>query len=269
MNEYKIICDEKSGICSLISDNELGYLDNVLKEKINIYLFSNPLLEVSNQYYIELLKFYLNYSEYINFNLVIGKSVLNTCNIYNNTFIKTLELAGQKNETKVFQLLHFASYYKNFLNKDIKEKSVIKKILEEIGCKNKEMLNLSNLEKADNLITSDINFTKMFKIKTFPSIVMINEKNQGIKITENHNYKKYQEALNKLFINKTPLIPLKIPVFSELIEEALLLSQKEIEYLYEITIDDFALFIKSKLPEGNYDLLTHKNIHFVKLHKKN
>lgn len=261
MKNYKVYCDEKSGICSLVSDMDIGYLDNIKKEKVDVYLFSNPIFEINNNYYIDLFKFYLSYSEYINFNLVIGNNPLNN----NNILIKIFELAEQINEIKAFQLLNFAKFYKNYLDKDTNSEFIIKEILDLIGCTNKDVRNFNNLYKANDLIASDIDFTNMFKIKDYPSLVMINEKNQGLKIFKNHNFIKYQTSLNKLIIDKKSLVPLEIPNFGELIDNVLLISQDEIEYLYGIVIDDFHTFIKNELYNKEYEIFTVKNKNFITL----
>ncbi|HHX78552.1 MAG TPA: hypothetical protein GX695_02230 [Acholeplasmataceae bacterium] len=262
MNDYKIICDEKTGICNLVSSEEIGYLDNIKKEIINVFLFTNPINEISKDYYIDLLKFYLQYSEYINFNLVIGNG---NSNVYNSLLIKVFELAEQKNEIKALQFLNFARFYSNYLGKNLDEKNTIKEILQLINCKNSDINNLLNLNKANDLITSDINFAEMYKIKEYPSLVMINENNQGLKIKENHNFEKYQQVLKRLSIDKTSLIPIELPSFSNLIDNILLISQDEIEYLYGINISNFNAFIEEKLNEKKYEILEFKSKKFIML----
>lgn len=261
MNDYKIVCNEKDGICTLISDKENGYLDNVKKEIINVYFFTNPINEISNEYHIELLKFYLNYRENLNFNLIIADN----SNKSYDLILKIIELVEQKNEIKVFQLINLAKFYKLYLNKNINDENAIREILDLINCYTKEIYTFSNLDKADDLLASDINFTNMFKIAKYPSIVMINEKNKGLKISDNHSYKKYINAINKLIIDSIALIPQTIPNFNELIEDVLLISQDEVEFLYNIKIENFNNYIKEKLSKQNYMLFTIKNKNFVLL----
>ncbi|MFD1909652.1 hypothetical protein ACFSQ7_45390 [Paenibacillus rhizoplanae] len=87
-------------------------------------------------------------------------------------------------------------------------------------------------------------------VRGFPTLVMVNEENQGLKLVGSRTLQNYVDALQQLI--PEPLAPADVPAMPELLAEGHLLFSREIEAMYDINPEEVEAFTDAALPEQSY-----------------
>ena len=75
----------------------------------------------------------------------------------------------------------------------------------------------------------------------FPTIIIINEENKGVKIVGGRPFEYYVDGLKQV-LNTEELQPKQQPSLSSLLEKEKLLFSKEIEVMYDVEQSDVQIF---------------------------
>ena len=86
----------------------------------------------------------------------------------------------------------------------------------------------------------------------FPTIIMVNEENKGVKIVGGRPFQSYVDGLKQV-LNIEELQPTQQPNLSSLLEKEKLLFSKEIEVMYDVEQSDVRNFIEKELSPDCYE----------------
>lgn len=141
-------------------------------------------------------------------------------------------------------------------NKNISDNDVLKNIVEDLYKEDNtididSILNIANNDKGQTLLAEDFNLVQQLGVRGFPTIVIVNNENQGTKIVGARSLETYIEAIEKLDpstnIESNPL-----PNLSLYLDEQSSLFSKEIEVMYDIEENDVSNFVDKEMNSSKY-----------------
>lgn len=135
-------------------------------------------------------------------------------------------------------------------NQNIGEDEVLIHIVDQMGLDGKEMVGQAALESAQELLEADFQLSSRLGVRGFPTIVMVNEADKGVKVVGARSLDTYVQALQQITAHE--FSPKKRPRLSQLVNEEGKLFSKEIEIMYDIEANAVEAFIEAELPEGSY-----------------
>lgn len=127
------------------------------------------------------------------------------------------------------------------------------KIVNELGLDGESIVNASEQQAGMQLLNADFELTRNLGARAFPTIVMINEENKGIKIVGGRPFESYVEGLQQV-LNGKELQPKKVSPLSDILDKEKLLFSKEIEVLYSVEQTNVQAFIKQELEPESYHM---------------
>ncbi|NQX47545.1 DsbA family protein [Paenibacillus tritici] len=135
-------------------------------------------------------------------------------------------------------------------NRNIGEEQVLIDIVNGLGLPGDDIVQASALEAAQDLLEEDFQRVAQLGVRGFPTLVMVNEENKGVKLVGSRTLQNYVDALQQL--TTTPLIPAAVPALPELMAEGHLLFAREIEVMYDIEQQEVEDFTAAALPAQTY-----------------
>ena len=156
-------------------------------------------------------------------------------------------------EAKAFEFLRRAREALFAFNRNISDKSELMKIVNELGLDGESIINASEQQAGMQLLNADFELTRNLGARAFPTIVMINEENKGIKIVGGRPFEAYVEGLHQV-LNVNELQPKQVPPLSDILDKEKLLFSKEIEVLYDVDPSTVQAFIEKELSPESYRL---------------
>ncbi|MNO65276.1 DSBA-like thioredoxin domain protein [compost metagenome] len=136
-------------------------------------------------------------------------------------------------------------------NQNISDKSVMIEIVNKIGLDGKVIINEAEQQIGHQLLYEDFELVKSLGVRSFPTIIMTNEENKGVKIVGSRPLEYYVNGLKKV-LNLEELQPKPLPSLSSLFDKEKLLFSKEIEVMYDVEQTDVKSFIEQELPTNRY-----------------
>jgi predicted DsbA family dithiol-disulfide isomerase len=155
------------------------------------------------------------------------------------------------NEAKAFEFLRRAREALFAFNRNISNKSELMEIVNELGLNGEAIVNASEQQSGIQLLNEDFELTRNLGARAFPTIIMINEDNRGIKIVGGRPLESYVDGLQQV-LNETELHPKQVPPLSDILDKEKLLFSKEIEVLYDVEQYDVQAFIEQELEPESY-----------------
>ncbi|OMF28691.1 dithiol-disulfide isomerase [Paenibacillus sp. FSL H8-0548] len=138
-------------------------------------------------------------------------------------------------------------------NQNIAEKSVMIEIVNKLGLDGKAVINEAEQQVGLQLLHEDFDQVRSLGVRGFPTIVMTNTENNGVKIVGSRSLEYYVNGLKKV-LNLEELQAKPIPSLSSLFEKEKLLFSKEIEVMYDVEQSDIKSFIEQELPTDRYQV---------------
>jgi len=135
-------------------------------------------------------------------------------------------------------------------NQNIGEDSVLVEIVNGLGINGEEVVAEAALDSAQDLLDRDFELAGRLGVRGFPTIIMVNEDNKGVKIVGARSLEAYVEGLQQVYSGEVQAK--NVPALSKHIKEGDTLFSKEIEVLYDIESSDVEPLIASELKEGSY-----------------
>lgn len=135
------------------------------------------------------------------------------------------------------------------LNKNISRDEVLSGIVDGLGLSGESIVEKS--ADAQNLLDEDFSQAASLGVRGFPTVVMINEDNQGVKIVGARPLETYVEGLERMLEKKVK--PGDIPSLTDFLKREKVIFSKEIEELYGLEPSEVETFIESELEAGKYD----------------
>lgn len=117
-------------------------------------------------------------------------------------------------------------------NRNISDEEELKVIVREMGLNEKAILSQSSTEAAHERLQQDFALARRLGARGFPSLIFVNEEQQGVKVTGTRSFDMYEESLERILGFKPT--PFKLRPMEELIQKDGLLLSREIEEIYSM-----------------------------------
>lgn len=135
-------------------------------------------------------------------------------------------------------------------NKNIGEATVLMEIVNGLGLDGQSIVQEADGPLGHQLLNEDFSLTKQLGVRGFPTIIMVNEGNQGVKIVGARSLEDYVTGLKQV-LGEEPQ-PKQQPPLSTLLEEEKLLFAKEIEVMYDLDPQELPAFVEKELADVRY-----------------
>ncbi|MED4454581.1 DsbA family protein [Metabacillus fastidiosus] len=293
-NKNDMICDLETGVCGVAEDKEVELIDfNKQKEEINLYYVTDPICSHCWALEPVLNKFIEQYGHYFNMHTVMG-GLLESWDGFadvSNGISKASDVAGHWKEvgehsrmpidgslwiddpvhssyppSRVFKIIQSMdhSLANVFLrkireavfvfNKNIAKDDVLITIVNELNLDGEKIVTEAVSESAQSLLHQDFDLARKLGVRGFPTIIMINEENKGVKIVGARTFQDYVNGLKQVLSSAENINPKPQPPLSNLLDRGSLLFSKEIEVMYDIDEKDVTSFIKREAEYEKYKL---------------
>jgi len=155
------------------------------------------------------------------------------------------------NDALAYQFLRRAREVLFPFNQNISDLSVLIDIVNQLGLDGESIVNEAEQPAGHQLLNEDFALARSLGARGFPTIIMINEENKGVKMVGGRPFEYYVDGLKQV-LNKEELQPNPQPSLSSLLEKEKLLFSKEIEVMYDLQQTEMNAFVEKELPQGSY-----------------
>ncbi len=294
MTKNKMICDVETGICGDASDVAMEMIDlNQPEKKVTLYYITDPICSHCWALEPVLRRFEKQYGQYFNVQTVMG-GLLETWegfadvangisgpadvaahwrevgehsrmpidgsvwleNPIHSSYppSRVFKIVQQKDPQLANTFLRRAREAVFAFNQNIADEPVLIDILNQMNLDGETIVKEANSEAGEQLLQQDFALVRQLGVRGFPTIILVNEENKGIKIVGARPLDYYVQGLQQALSVTEPLQTQTLPALSSLLEEEGLLFSKEIEVLYDIDQTDIPSFIQKELSADSYEL---------------
>jgi putative protein-disulfide isomerase len=161
----------------------------------------------------------------------------------------------QKNhhDTLAYEYLRRAREALFAFNQNISEQSVLIDIVNHLGLDGKAIVNEAEQLIGLQLLNEDFELAARLGVRGFPTIIIVNEENKGVKIVGGQPLENYVAGLKQV-LHQEELQPKQQPPLSNLLEKEKLLFSKEIEGMYDLEKSEINNFIIKELSPNTYQV---------------
>lgn len=291
MTKNHMICDLTTGICGEAGEEEMEMVDlSIPQKKVKLYYVTDPICSHCWALEPVLRKLEIQYGQYFDVHTVMG-GLLESWDGFadvSNGISGPADVAGHWREvgehsrmpidgslwltnpvqssfppSRVFKVIQQKSenLAKVFLrrareavfafNQTISEDHVLIDLVNQIGLDGKTIVEEANSSVGQQLLNQDFALARSLGVRGFPTIIIVNEENKGVKIVGARSLETYVKGLEQsLSIDNLQAKPL--PAFSSLLEQEVLLFSKEIEIIYDIEQNEVKAFGEKELYPDKY-----------------
>lgn len=157
------------------------------------------------------------------------------------------------NDTLAYEYLRRAREELFAFNQNISDPSVMIEIVNKLGLDGEAIVNEAEQPAGQQLLNEDFGLARSLGVRGFPTIVMINVENKGLKIVGGRPFESYVDGLKQV-LNMEELQPKPKPSLSSLLEKEKLLFSKEIEVMYDVEQSDINAFVEKELLPAQYQV---------------
>ncbi|MFE3574489.1 DsbA family protein [Lysinibacillus sp. NPDC059133] len=291
-NNNNLICDLETGVCGVSEDDEMEVIDfNQKRKSIDLYYVTDPICSHCWALEPVLRRFVEQYGHYVNFRTIMGGLLEKWAGFadVSNGISSPSDVAGHWREvgehsrmpidgtlwlensiqssyppSKVFKVIqkHNGDLANVFLrrareavfvfNQNIAENSVLIAIVNNLGLDGEKIVKEAELSVGQKLLNEDFGLASQLGVRGFPTIILLNEENKGVKIVGSRTLDSYIAGLKQV-LNLDELQPKQQPALFSLLEKEQLLFSKEIEVMYDIEQKDISIFAEKELASTAYD----------------
>lgn len=138
-------------------------------------------------------------------------------------------------------------------NQNIAEKSILVEIVNNLGLDGETIVKEAEQSNGQQLLNEDFVLATKLGARGFPTIVMINEENKGVKIVGARPLEYYIEGLKQVLDSEAPQARQQ-PALSSLLEKEKILFSKEIEVMYDLEKSEINAFAEKELSTNSYEV---------------
>lgn len=149
-------------------------------------------------------------------------------------------------------------------NKNIAEDDVLIEIVNELGLGGEDVVQQAKLPEADEALQQDFAQVRQLGVRGFPTIVMVNEEQKGVRIVGARSFEQYVEALQQLLPDEK-ISPQPLTKADELLQRDKVLFSRELEEYYAIEQSAVERFIQSELTQSDYEINTILGENYIQL----
>ncbi|MDM5250790.1 MULTISPECIES: DsbA family protein [unclassified Lysinibacillus] len=291
-NNNNLICDLETGVCGVTENDEMQVIDfNQKRNSIDLYYVTDPICSHCWALEPVLRRFVVQYGHYVNFHTVMGGLLEKWAGFadVSNGISSPSDVAGHWREvgehsrmpidgtlwfenpiqssyppSRVFKVIQKQSgaLANVFLrrareavfvfNQNIAEESVLIEIVNNLGLDGEKVVKEAELPIGQQLLNEDFELASQLGVRGFPSIIMLNGENKGVKIVGSRTLESYVAGLKQV-LNVDELQPKQQPTLFSLLEKEKLLFSKEIEEMYDIEQKDINIFVEKELSSTAFD----------------
>lgn len=293
MTNKNMMCDLETGVCGEVNDDGIELIDlNEPETKVRLYYVTDPICSHCWALEPVLRRFEIQYGRYFQFHTVMG-GLLESWNGFadvKNGINSPADVAGHWREvgehsrmpidgslwldnpvqssyipSRVYKVLQqqdeqLASTFLRrareavfAFNKNIGEDKVLIDIVNQMGLDGATVVEQAGMPAAQNLLEEDFELSRSLGVRGFPTIIMVNSDNKGVKIVGARSLADYVKALEQLLEVKT-LQARALPDIAGLLKREQRLFSKEIEVMYDLEQHEVEMFLEQSLPAGEYVL---------------
>ncbi|WP_099364367.1 DsbA family protein [Fredinandcohnia onubensis] len=136
-------------------------------------------------------------------------------------------------------------------NNNIAEKSVMIDNVNHLGLDGEAIVKEAESEVGQQLLNEDFALAAKLGARGFPTIIMVNEENKGVKIVGSRPLDYYVSGLSKITGEDEPQAKQQ-PALSGLLEKEILFA-KEIEVMYDLEPSALPEFVENQLKPDTYE----------------
>ncbi|KMY55276.1 dithiol-disulfide isomerase [Bacillus sp. FJAT-27231] len=139
-------------------------------------------------------------------------------------------------------------------NRNIGDDQVLMDIVDQLGLNGKKIVGEANSPIGQQLLDQDFALSRKLGVRGFPTIIMVNEENKGVKIVGARSLDHYVKGLQQLLPLDEELQSQPLSELRQLLDAEKLLFSKEIEAMYDLEQAEIESFIQKNLSPTEYEL---------------
>ncbi|MHA6481747.1 DsbA family protein [Paenibacillus sp. strain BS8-2] len=293
MSDNNMMCDLTTGICGEAGDDEMEIFQlTPSKKTVDLYYVTDPICSHCWALEPVFRRFTEQYGQYFKLHTIMG-GLLESWNGFadvKNTINKPSDVASHWKEvgahsrmpidgslwltnpiqssyppSRVFKCIqridaNLANVYLRRLreavfvdNQNVAEEAVLIDIVSQLNLNGEEIVKQSFRSEAKEWLEEDFELVSQLGVRGFPTIVMMNEENKGVKIVGARALDNYVAGL-KQALGVEELKPKQLPSLASLLAQEKVLFSKEIEVMYDIEQSALTAFAQEELPPGSYEV---------------
>ncbi|WP_440108586.1 DsbA family protein [Paenibacillus sp. QZ-Y1] len=302
MDNQNMVCDLETGVCGVAEDDTMQEIDLTQSaKKVTMYYVTDPICSHCWALEPVLNRFVEEYGQYFKTETLMGgllaswhgfsdggngiqkpsdvaehwkevgehsRMPIDGSLWYSNPILssyppsRVFKVIQQNHPGKEMDFLRNAREAVFAFNRNIGEDNVLIEIVNQLGLSGKDIVEKASQQSAQNLLDEDFEMVAKLGVRGFPTIILVNEENKGVKIVGARSLETYLEALQKV-LNEDPK-PKKKPSLAKLLKPGHVLFAKEIEVMYDIEQSKVKAFVKETLAEDTYQLNEIMNEMYLK-----
>ncbi|GAA0133799.1 protease adaptor protein SpxH [Paenibacillus sp. YSY-4.3] len=293
MTTQNMMCDLQTGVCGEAGDDTLELIDlNEPEKKIQLYYVTDPICSHCWALEPVLRQFQEQYGHYFQIRTVMGglleswngfadvKNGINSPadvaghwrevgehsrmpidgslwldNPVQSSYIpsRVYKVLQQQNEQLANTFLRRAREAVFAFNRNIGADEVLADIVSQMGLDGADIVDQAATSAAQSLLEEDFELSRSLGVRGFPTIIMVNKDNKGVKIVGARSLTDYVKALSQVLESES-LQARAVPDMAALLMREQRLFSKEIEVMYDLEQHEVEMFLEKSLPAGEYML---------------
>lgn len=169
---------------------------------------------------------------------------------------RVFEIVRRDHPEKANQVLRQIREAIMLRNLDISQESVLKEVLDEAGLNSEFILKEAAGEAGEQLLMEDLQTVQTLQTTGFPTVVLVNNQNQGLRVVGAQPFEALVEALTQMLPEETTIAPEEVPPLAEVVKDHPTMLSKEIEVLYDIDKAAVPEFVSSQVAAEKYQTET-------------
>lgn len=157
----------------------------------------------------------------------------------------------EHHEEMAFEFLRRAREALFAFNQNIADPSIMTEIVNGLGLNGEAVVKEAEGIEGHQLLNEDFSLARRLGARGFPTIILVNENNKGVKIVGSRPLEYYVSALTQILNGEEPAAQ-QLPSLAGLLKKEKLLFSKEIEVMYDIEQSELHAFVEEQLAPGTY-----------------
>jgi len=139
-------------------------------------------------------------------------------------------------------------------NQNIGEDQVLINIVNQLGLDGEFIVKEANDLSGQQLLDQDFELSHSLGVRGFPTVIIVNQENKGVKIVGARSLENYLTALKQVIRNAENVQEQPVPTLSTFLEKGSLRFSKEIEEMYTLPQNEVESFVQTELSSVSYQI---------------
>ncbi|MFD0714218.1 DsbA family protein [Paenibacillus sp. GCM10027626] len=292
-NLNNMMCDLETGVCGEAGSNAMEFIDlSAPAKKVTLYYTTDPICSHCWALEPVLRRFTEQYGDYIQLRTIMGGLLPNWDGFadVSNGIGKPADVAAHWREvgehsrmpidgslwldnpiassyppSRVFKVIQQQSDSGAAIflrrareavfafNANIADPAVLTQLVDEIGLNGAAIVQEAEMTHARQLLEEDFDLARSLGVRGFPTVIMVNEENKGVKIVGARSLDTYVAALSQIVGDSKPAAK-PVPPLAAVLKQEKRLFAKEIEVLYDWTPEQAAEQVRQQLAADSYTM---------------